>query len=86
MHIEIRVGGCNAVDGPKDKQDVELIFAGPLIFSRHPIHPKRELMFRSSCCIYKTRQILFFNLFLRLLITPNRFDHAATDHPPPKEL
>ena len=22
-HIEIRVGGRNAVDGPKDKQDVE---------------------------------------------------------------
>jgi hypothetical protein len=29
-HIEIRVGGCNAVDGPKDKQDVELFFAGTL--------------------------------------------------------
>jgi hypothetical protein len=27
-HIEIRVGGCNAADGPKDKQDVELFFAG----------------------------------------------------------
>jgi len=29
-HIEIRVGGCNAVDWPKDKQDVELFFAGAL--------------------------------------------------------
>ncbi|MGD9273433.1 MAG: hypothetical protein PVI65_03630, partial [Desulfobacterales bacterium] len=29
-HIEIRVGGCNAVDGPKDKQGVELFFAGAL--------------------------------------------------------
>jgi len=27
-HIEIRVGGCKAVDGPKDKQDEELFFAG----------------------------------------------------------
>ena len=25
-HIEIRFGGCNAVDGPKDKQDVNLFF------------------------------------------------------------
>ena len=25
-HIEIRVCGCNAADGPKDKQDVELFF------------------------------------------------------------
>ncbi|MFY9704305.1 MAG: hypothetical protein WAJ95_00185, partial [Desulfobacterales bacterium] len=24
---EIRVGGCNAVDGPKNKQDVELFLA-----------------------------------------------------------
>jgi hypothetical protein len=29
-HIEIRVGGCNAVDGPKDKQDVELFLTGVL--------------------------------------------------------
>jgi hypothetical protein len=29
-HIEIRVGGCNAVDGPKEQQDVELFFAGPI--------------------------------------------------------
>ena len=29
-HIEIRAGGCNAVDGPKDKQDVELFLAGAL--------------------------------------------------------
>jgi hypothetical protein len=29
-HIEIRVGGCNAVDGPKGKQDVELFFSGAL--------------------------------------------------------
>ncbi|MFZ0611553.1 MAG: hypothetical protein WAM73_04890, partial [Desulfobacterales bacterium] len=29
-HIEIRVGGCNAVDGSKVKQDVELFFAGTL--------------------------------------------------------
>jgi uncharacterized protein with HEPN domain len=28
VHIEIRVGGCNAVDGPKDKQNVELFFSG----------------------------------------------------------
>ncbi|MEN8692248.1 MAG: hypothetical protein ABF303_09690, partial [Desulfobacterales bacterium] len=36
-HIEIRVGGCNAVDDPKDKQDVELFLAGALkghIYSR----------------------------------------------------
>ncbi|MGA9537590.1 MAG: hypothetical protein WBR24_16930 [Desulfobacterales bacterium] len=26
----LRVGGCNAVDGPKDKQDVDLFFAGAL--------------------------------------------------------
>jgi hypothetical protein len=30
-HIEIRVVGCNAVDEPKDKQDVELFVAGALI-------------------------------------------------------
>jgi hypothetical protein len=32
-HIEIRVAGtgCNAVDGPKDKQDVELFFVVVLI-------------------------------------------------------
>ena len=29
-HIEIRVGGCNAVDDPKDKRDVELFLAGAL--------------------------------------------------------
>jgi hypothetical protein len=29
-HIAIGVGGCNAGDGPKDKQDVELFFLGPL--------------------------------------------------------
>ena len=29
-HIEICVGGCNAVDGHKDKQDVELFFSGAL--------------------------------------------------------
>ena len=29
-HIEIRVGGCNAVNGPKDKQDVKLFLAGAL--------------------------------------------------------
>jgi len=28
--IEMRVGGCNAVDGPKDKQDVELFLSGTL--------------------------------------------------------
>ena len=27
-HIEIRVGGCNAVDGTKGKQDLELFFDG----------------------------------------------------------
>jgi hypothetical protein len=32
-HIEIRVGGCNAVDGPKDKQDVELFLAGAFKFA-----------------------------------------------------
>jgi hypothetical protein len=29
-HIEIRVGGCNAVGDPKDKRDVELFLAGAL--------------------------------------------------------
>jgi hypothetical protein len=29
-HIEIWAGGCNAEDGPKDKQDVELFFAEAL--------------------------------------------------------
>ena len=29
-HIEICAGGCNAVDGPKDTQDVELFFSGTL--------------------------------------------------------
>ncbi|MEN8690229.1 MAG: hypothetical protein AB1Z20_08990, partial [Desulfobacterales bacterium] len=29
-HIGIRVGGCNAVDDPKDKQDVGLFLAGAL--------------------------------------------------------
>jgi hypothetical protein len=29
-HIEIRVGGCNAAAGPKDKQGVELFFSGAL--------------------------------------------------------
>jgi hypothetical protein len=32
-HIEIRVGGCNAVDGPKDKEDVELFLSGVLKFA-----------------------------------------------------
>jgi hypothetical protein len=36
-HIEIRVGGCNAVDGPKDKQDVELFLAGALKLSEPPL-------------------------------------------------
>jgi hypothetical protein len=32
-HIQIRVGGCNAVDGPKGKQDVELFFCwGPKVY------------------------------------------------------
>ena len=26
----MRVGGCNAVDGPSDKQEVELFFVGAL--------------------------------------------------------
>ena len=55
------------------------------ISSHHPIHSKRELMSRSACCINIFKKILVFMLFLRLLITPNRFDHAATDHPPSKE-
>jgi hypothetical protein len=29
-HIEIRLGGCNTVDGPKGKQDVDLFFSGSL--------------------------------------------------------
>ena len=33
-HIEIPVGGCNTVDGPKDKQGVELFFSGTLIVGR----------------------------------------------------
>jgi hypothetical protein len=31
-HIEICVGGCNALEGPKDKQDVELFIAGAPIW------------------------------------------------------
>ena len=30
MHIGICAGACNAVDGPKDKQDVKLFFAEAL--------------------------------------------------------
>ena len=30
VHIRICAGGCNAVDGPKDKQDVSLFHAGAL--------------------------------------------------------
>jgi hypothetical protein len=30
VHIEIRVGGCDAVDGAKDKQYMELFFTGAL--------------------------------------------------------
>ena len=56
------------------------------VSSHHPIDSKRELMFINTCCMNKIIRILFFNLFLRLLITPDRFDHAAIDHPPPKEL
>ena len=29
-HFGICAGGCNAVDGPTDKQDVDLFFLGPL--------------------------------------------------------
>jgi hypothetical protein len=29
-HFEIRVGGCNAVDGPKDKQEVTVFLATTL--------------------------------------------------------
>jgi hypothetical protein len=32
VHIEIRVDGDNALDGPKDKQDVELFLAGAFKF------------------------------------------------------
>jgi hypothetical protein len=32
-HIEICAGGCNAENGPKDKQDVELFFAEALTAS-----------------------------------------------------
>ena len=69
---------------------MELFFCRVTLFllrisSHHPIHSKRELMFRSACCINSSIQTLVFKLFLRLLITPNRFDHAATDHPPSKE-
>jgi hypothetical protein len=35
-HIEIHVGGCNAVDGSKDKQDVELLLAGALRVTEPP--------------------------------------------------
>jgi hypothetical protein len=40
-HIEICAGGCNAEDGPKDKQDVELFFA------EAPI-PLQDLTFKSG--------------------------------------
>ena len=30
MHIGICAGGCNAADGPKDKQDVDLFFSDSL--------------------------------------------------------
>ncbi|MGB8335457.1 MAG: hypothetical protein WCE56_13260, partial [Desulfobacterales bacterium] len=43
-HIEIRVGGCNAVDGPKDKQDVELFLSGALN------EPIRILVITENCC------------------------------------
>ena len=33
---EIRVGGCNAVDGSKDKQNVELLLAGALRVTEPP--------------------------------------------------
>jgi hypothetical protein len=29
-HFEIHVGGCKAVDEPKDKKDVDLFFAGAI--------------------------------------------------------
>ena len=37
---EIRVGGCNTVDGTTDKQDVELFFTGALSLSRQGIKKK----------------------------------------------
>jgi large subunit ribosomal protein L35 len=40
VHIEIRVGGCNAVDGPKDEQEVDLFFAGALIPTEESVMPK----------------------------------------------
>jgi hypothetical protein len=46
-HIEIRVGGCNAVDGPKDKQDVELFFAGALTRYLSVIHVPSTVPSRS---------------------------------------
>jgi hypothetical protein len=33
-HIEIRVGGCDAVDDPKDKQYVALFLAGAHMLSK----------------------------------------------------
>jgi hypothetical protein len=33
----MRVGGRNAVDGPKDKQEVELFFAGALTMQPPPL-------------------------------------------------
>ena len=41
-HIEIRVGGCNAVDGPKGKQDVELFFSGTLKPLENPVGDMHE--------------------------------------------
>jgi len=39
--IEIRVGGCNAVDGPKDKQGVALFFSGTQSYFNHFISGNR---------------------------------------------
>jgi hypothetical protein len=44
VHIEIRDGGCNAVDDPKEKQDVELFLAGALRSLSGSQNKKR------SCC------------------------------------
>jgi hypothetical protein len=51
-HIEIRAGGCNAVDGPKDKPDVEF-------FSATAIHLRQA---RSA--VEKPTMISFQRLFI----------------------
>jgi hypothetical protein len=54
-HIEICADGCNAEDGPKDKQDVELFFAealtGGQAGKRRPGHFKPGVPFPGICWV-----------------------------------